>query len=301
MQATLTRREALLVGAGALLVVGRAPEFALAAPSACYGWPADAGDPPVLPYASIYQETQCWWMQGQTGLTAPAADFAFTSAHVHAGISYPTGETIVKINGAWQFDFVVRLHNFQGGHGKNVRGGGFLLGGMAQVPVPASLQNPASADVMWRSVLRPTPSVPNGKHENRFTFDTTSPNGKRMYQSGAWWTFVGQSGAPVPATARGWYASTDYTNITVKTPFRASAPLRAGQTVSYALAQGAKWAFAYADPDIHHGSKGTVIFENRTGETGSFVIPADAKVLLLGGWEKASDGWNAGVLRLPLA
>lgn len=255
----------------------------------------------MLPYPTIFQETQCWWQQGSTGLSAPGPSFPFTSAHVHLGVAYPTGETIVRVNGVWRFPFVARLHNFQGGHGKNVRGGNFLTGGtIPSVPVPASLQNPSSADVMWSSVLTSNASPSTGKKENRFTFDTTSPFGKRMYQSGAWWTFVGSSASAVPATARGWYASTDYTNATVKTPFRASSPLRAGSTVSYSLAEGATYAFAYADPDIHSGSKGAVIMENRTGASGSFTIPAGARVLLLGGWEKASDGWNAGVLWLPL-
>lgn len=275
---------------------------AAAHPAPTFGWPADAGTTPDLPYPTIFQETQGWWVQGRTGLSVPAADFPFTSAHVHLGVAYPTGETIMKISGLYRFPFVARLHEFVGGHGKNVRGGGFQLGSCCpSVAAPLFMQNPASADVMWVSQLNVDRSPGTGKHENRFTFDTTSPFGKRMYQSGAWWTFVGQPGAAVPATARGWYASTDYTNVTVKTPFRASAPLRPGQTVSYALAQGATHAFAYADPNIHAGSKGTVIFENRTGSSGSFTIPTGTSVLLLGGWEKASDGWNAGVLRLPLA
>jgi hypothetical protein len=279
--------------------------LALSAPAAAsptFGWPADAGTPPDLPYPTIFQETQGWWVQGRTSLTAPAADFPFASSHVHLGVAYGTGETISKVSGLWRFPFVARLHNFQGGHGKNVRGGGFQLGTCCpSVAAPSWMVNPDSPDEMWRGQLNVDRSPSPGSYENRFTFDTTSPFGKRMYQSGAWNACVGVTCSAKPATARGWYASTDYTNVTIKTPFKASAPLRAGQTVNYSLAQGAKWAFAYADPALHAGSKGTVIFENRTGDTGSFTIPAGARVLMIGGWEKASDGWNAGILRLPLA
>jgi hypothetical protein len=298
----VTRKEALMAagGLGAALALGRWPGSAYAADTPCYGWPAIAGDPPVLPYPTIYQETQGWWVQGRTSLSAPAADFPFTSAHVHAGVAYPTGETVTRVNNLWEWPFFCQLHNFQGGHGKNFRGGGFLDGSLQNVPAPPNMVNPQAATETWRGVLRTNSSPSNGKHENRFTFDTTGPFGKRMYQSGAWWTFVGVSPTPVPGLARGWYDGPGYTNAGVATGYRASAPLRAGQTVSYILREGAKWAFAYADADIHGGSKGTVIFENRMGD-GSFQIPAGARVLLLGGWEKASGGWNAGVLRLPLA
>jgi hypothetical protein len=295
----LTRREALVaaVGTGASLVFSR---FAFAADSACYGWPAIAGDAPVLPYPTMFFESQCWWVQGRTGLSAPDPDFPFTSVHVHLGLALPIGETVTRVNGMWEWPFFAQLHNFQGGHGKNVRGGGFLDGSLQNVPAPANMQNPATENETWRGTLRTSSSPTDGKHENRFTFDTTSPFGKRMYQSMAAWMYVGVPGALVPGTARGWYEGPQYTNVTMKTPFRASSPLRAGQTVSYGLAQGATHAFAYTDADIHHGSKGTVIFENRTGSSGSFAIPAGAKVLLLGGWEKSAAGWNGGVLRLPL-
>jgi hypothetical protein len=270
----------------------------------CFGWPPDAGPPPETPYATVYQETQGWWVQGATNLSAPADHFAFTSAHVHLGIAYPTGEMIQKIDGAYRFPFVARLHEFEGGRGNFVRGGNFQLGGtIPQFPAPDFMRDPAGPDVFFTGTLVSPKSPANGKHENRFTFDTTSPFGKRMYQSGAWLTFVNQAPVPVSATARGWYASTGYTNVTLKTAFRASTLAATGlpAKLTYSVAQGAKWAFAYLDADIHHGSKGTILFENRTS-AGAFELPGlepGAHVLLLGAWEKAGDGWNAGVLRLP--
>ena len=155
-----------------------------------------------------------------------------------------------------------------------------------------------------------------GKRENRFTADTTSPFGKRQYQSGAWNAYLNRVGAPVGYTARGWYASTGYTNFTFKDSnigtgkgFQASqlrdtcAP--ASVTVTYALAKGATHAFLYLDPSLHGGSKGRVIAENQTGSKGSFTFSTEGlasgvHVLLGGGWEKASDGWGAGVARLPI-
>jgi hypothetical protein len=303
----VTRREALLIGAGvgAALVFPRIP--AQAADSTCFGWPADAGSAPVLPYPTIFQETQCWWMNGNTGLSAPGANFAHDSWHVHAGIASPTGERLLPMSdGFFHFPCVLRLHNFQGGKGRFFRGGavpGLNPGGsgIPQIGLTAAMQNPQSADVMQTGLLKiPNGNPPAGQKELRFSLFTFSPTGKEMYQSGAWYTFVGTTPSAVGAVGRGWYVGAEYTNIGVGTKYRASAPLRAGQTISYSRAAGANWAFAYADPDIHHGSKGTVIFENRTAD-GTFVIPAGTKVLMVGAWEKRSDGWNAGVLRLPLA
>jgi hypothetical protein len=173
-----------------------------------------------------------------------------------------------------------------------------------------SIPIPSNEVTTWRTAAA-------GKYENRFTADTDSRfAGDRMYQSGAWNAYLNAAGAPVGWTARGWYVTTDYTNFSFKdssigsgTGFRAStlaatcAP-EPSATFTYALAEGATHAFGYLDANLHSGSKGTVIAENRTGETGTLtvntgILAAGTHVLLGGAWEKAIDGWNAGVARLP--
>jgi hypothetical protein len=254
----------------------------------------------------IFQESQEWWVPGNTELTAPAANFPFISNHVHLGVAWPQGEAIPS-QSRYEWDMFGQLHEYQGGHGKDVRGGAFLTWCCPSSPLPANLINPAldneTAVLHLSSSISGSLSV--GQHENRFTLDSTSPQGKRAYQSGAWWACVGcSSGSAHSATARGWYLDTGYTNVSLKTPFRASTIQTTGlpSTLSYGIAQGATHAFAYVDADIHSNLKGTVLFENRTGDSGSFSLPTLAPgnhVLLLGAWEKGATGWNAGVLRLP--
>jgi hypothetical protein len=177
------------------------------------------------------------------------------------------------------------------------------------------LKNPASHVEAAEVVLHSDRKPGTGKRENRFTFDTTSKHGKRMYQSGAWNALIAAPAAPVGITARGWYESTGYTNVSLKDSnlgagkgFRASvlasSPVPDAWMLSYALGEGAKFFFAYVDPNIHAGSKGIVVAENKTGTSGSIVVNTaglepGVHVLLVGGWEKSTDGWNAGVLRLP--
>jgi hypothetical protein len=258
-------------------------------------------------------ETQGWWVQGQTSLAAPAADFAFTSTHVHLMIPFPMGERIVvPASGGYSWPYLAQFHNGVGGTVRQVRSGftnvPSTLGCCPKDPnyqgVPINVQDQRHAGTIvveaervngWRTVT--------GQREARFTADTTSKFGKRMYQSGAWHTVFNVPGMGVGFTARGWYEGPGYTNVTLTTKTRASTLATTGlpSTLSYALDQGAKWAFAYIDPNIHAGSKGLILFENRVGG-GSFTLPAlspGVHVLLLGGWEKVATGWNAGVLRLP--
>jgi hypothetical protein len=261
-------------------------------------------------------ETQGWWVQGQTGLTAPAADFPFTSTHVHLMVPFPIGEQFVcpPTSTGVSWPYLMQSHNGVGGTVRQVRAG--FVG-------PSSSDTSIPNDPNFKNVpittqdFRHSGAIPfnatkvngwcayTGNAEGRFTADTTSPfDDKRQYNSSAYHMKLNQPGAPVGITARGWYEGPGYTNVTLTTKTRASTLATTGlpSTLSYSLAQGATWAFAYIDPDIHAGSKGTVLFENRTGSGGSFslpVLPPGIHVLLLGGWEKAGAGWNAGVLRLP--
>ncbi|MGI8606876.1 MAG: hypothetical protein ACR2L0_06950 [Gaiellaceae bacterium] len=171
-----------------------------------------------------------------------------------------------------------------------------------------SIPIPASTVSSWQAFT--------GKRENRFTADTTSPFGKRQYQSGAWHAYLNRTGAPVGYTARGWYATTGYTNFSFKdSNIGTGKGFQASQlrdtcapdvvTVTYALAKGATHAFLYLNPNLHGNSKGTVIAENKTGSKGSFTfstvgLASGVHVLLGGGWEKGSDGWGAAVARLPI-
>lgn len=301
----LTRKELLAAGVaigGIGLAMGRLglPEEAEAASFVPFGWPQAAGTA-TTPHPSIYLESQGWWHQGDPGAARPGADWAHTSSHVHWGLAFPLGELAVKEAGTWRFPGFAQLHNFQGGTAHWQRGG-FLAGDGSSAQQVGLNWKPTSVDEARRVDRIQTANAATGVKEARFTINTTSPFGKRMYQSTGWRGWLTGTPAATGATARGWYASTDYTNITIKTPFRASAPLRAGQTIAYSCAQGGNFPFAYADPNLHAGSKGTVLLEATAPRTsGTVTIPAGAKVLLIGCWERGPDGWNAGVLRVPLA
>jgi hypothetical protein len=161
------------------------------------------------------------------------------------------------------------------------------------IPIPASVVN------SWRSFT--------GQRENRFTTDTSSADGgKRQYQSCSCNAFLNAPGAPVSVRARGWYQGGDYVDIVLRTPFRASTLQTAGlpSTLNYTIASGATMASAYVDPDFHHGSAGIVLFEYRTGSSGTFTIPALAPGnhrLVLVGIERVGAGASAGVLSIPFS
>jgi hypothetical protein len=307
-----TRKEFIAAagGVGAAAVLARFPELAEAAEFRSLGSPPELDF--TYPEPRVFMETQCWWVEGQTGLLVPGSDFPFTSIHDHLGMNFPMGERVVfpAAGQGYDWKYLAQFHNDVGATVRGVRGGGFQMGCEGIVYDPASRgvkvtqqdqrlvgnlhMTPCTVD-LWRSKT--------GTFENRFTSDTTSKFGQRMYQSGAWNAQFNIAGAPVGFTGRGWYQGADYTNITLATKTRASILAAGGlpNSLSYSIANGAKFAFAYIDPNIHAGSKGTVLFENRTA-VGAFTLPPLAPglhILLLGAWEKIGTGWNAGVLRLP--
>jgi hypothetical protein len=252
-------------------------------------------------------ETQSWWVQSKTGLAAPAANFPFISNHVHLMVSYPIGEQIAANRGRYAFNTWGQIHKGVGAIAKSIRGGNFQQDGT--LPSCGFSKKVTLADESYFCTLSRVADVPAGKHENRFTFDTTSPFGKRQYQSGAWNTFVGMPGAPVGITARTWYEGSGYGNISIRdsnlgtgTGFRSryfrDLCVPPSWAITYSLAQGTKWTFFYVDPDIHHGTKGKVIAENKTGSSGSVTISglaAGTHKLAFGAWEKATGGWSGVV------
>jgi hypothetical protein len=279
-----------------------------------------------FPEPRVCAETQGWWLDSTTtgGVPeAPPVDAAFRSTHVHLMVPFPMGERLLlPASGGYSWPYYSQIHNGVGGTSEQVRGGAFQFGSCC--PKDPALSNraitsedqqltgsipiPASTVDAWRAFT--------GKRENRFTADTTSPFGKRQYQSGAWHAYLNSTGAPVGYTARGWYASTGYTNFSFKdSNIGTGKGLQASQlrdtcapasvTMTYSLAQGATLAFLYLDPSLHGGSKGTVVAENKGGSKGSFTfstvgLASGVHVVLGGAWEKGPDGWGAAVARLPI-
>jgi hypothetical protein len=261
-------------------------------------------------------------MQGNTSYSAPQPNFATDSTHVHGMTPYPLGERLIvpPPGSGYDWFFLSQFHNDIGGATRGVRGlsfqdlGGFgcciLAEGSSGVKITTDDQKltgkihvPSNRPDAWRNASP-------GTYESRFTTDTTSRFGNRQYNSTRWFAQLNTPGAPVIARARGWYACGEYVDATLTTKTRAltlanGTAIFPGKTLTYSIGAGALWAFAYIDPDIHHGSKGTVLFENRTGSSGSFVVPpleSGIHVLLLGSWEKVSGcggGWNGGVERIP--
>jgi hypothetical protein len=240
-------------------------------------------------------------------------------------VPFPMGEKVnIPASGGYSWPYYSQLHNGGGGTVTQVRGGQWQLGPCctkdplinnrpivdADEAFSGSIPIPSNEVTDWRNAAP-------GKYENRFTTDTNSKfNGDRQYMSGAFNAYLNMLGAPVGYTGRGWYRGIEYTNFSFKdssigsgTGFRAStlastcAP-EPSATFTYSLAEGATHAFAYLNANLHAGSKGTVLFENRTGDTGTITVNTGAltagnKVLLGGAWEKGVDGWGAGAARLP--
>ena len=252
-------------------------------------------------------ETQWWGLNGAS-LPAPA-NAPFDSSHMHLMIAYPIGETIIPVSGSYEFPFYAQLHNFQGGNSNFVRGGNFLSGG--DIPQIGWEWRPTSVDESRSGTLRKANSgISCSKCENRFTLNGNAPFGGRSYQSGAWWTFRSGTPGPVSMTARGWSQAGDYVNITIKdsnlgsgTGFRTSyfrdQCVPDPWTITYSLAQGATHAFFYLNPNLHAGSKGIVVVENKTGSSGTVNIPRvlapGTHKLMFGAWEKAGNIISAGV------
>jgi hypothetical protein len=273
------------------------------------------------PEPRVFLDNQGWWLDGHLTTADPdPVAMAFESVHSHGGANYPLGERVV-LNCAdpqpYAWDYVAQAHENVGGSVRGFRGGGFLgVGDGGGLTYDAQMPHVKFDDPNWRfagaleheatDVASWCKAAP-GVYENRFTFDITSKYGKRQYMSGAWNAFLNAPGQPVGYTSRGWYEGPGYTNVTMKAKAQAHTLANGtwyapGKLVPYSLAQGANWAFAYIDADIHHGSKGLVVMEMRKGTSGSFALPAlepGDHTLLLGGVERAAAGWNAGVMRIP--
>src|SRR6266498_1513513 len=88
-----------IVAAAAIVAGGFFDGHAKAASAnpAIYGAPAamvNAGKVCPTSAPCIFQETQDWWVPGNTSLTAPASNFPFISQHDHLGVAWPQGEAI---------------------------------------------------------------------------------------------------------------------------------------------------------------------------------------------------------------
>jgi hypothetical protein len=311
------RVQLLVLAAVALLAGGFFDGHARAAPA--YGCAPELASLD-FPEPRVCVEAQAWWMQGNTSLSAPGASFARDATHVHTMTPYPHGERVFLPPAGQGFAWHVLsiFHNDIGGVTRGVRGGGFQDRGGSCCPLaPGSsgLQITTNDQRLRTTHFTPADVVngwrtQTGVGESRITTDTTSRFGARQFTSSRYFTDLNQPAAPKILKARGWYACGDYVDAQLNTKTRASTlangtAIKPGQTLSYSIGAGALWAFAYIDPDLHAGSKGTVLFENRTGSSGSFIVPPltpGPHVLMIGGWEKIAGcggGWNAGVLRVP--
>jgi len=284
---------------------------AQAASFAPYGCPPELASL-AFPEPRACIDLQSWWQP-----VFDPATFATNSMHVHDDPPFPYGEQLIlpAAGQGYSWPFLGQWHNQVGGSLRSCRGGGFQFPSTipsdpscagkkiteqdmrlaGAIPIPASVVN------SWRSFT--------GQRENRFTNDTSSADGgKRQYESCACNAFLNAPGKPVKFTVRGWYqpvaGSGEYVNLTVNTPFRASTLSTIGlpNTISYSLAQGATMASAYIDADLHHGSKGLVLFEFRTGSSGTFTLPTltpGLHRLLIGGIERVGAGASGGFANIP--
>lgn len=302
----------------------------------CFGAPG--GVRSDYPEPRVFGEAQNWWHEGLPSNMLSNIDDAMSANHIHNGICVPQGETIVPEvdyagHPAIAIQMVGKAHNNVGGVLKNARGG--LESGTTGVWWPGDVHplplgwKPVSDDETrvlpeGYQTLSRLQSIGCGRHEGRYTIDTTERHGRRQYQSFGVQMYVpckpGQSPNPYRGTDlfifRGWYQGGNYVNVNFAdesghsyTGFRASDmsdPIPDDWTVRYSLAQGANRALVSVDPDIHHGSFGTVIQRSTgTGPFNATIHAADftpgIHKLMIAGCENVSSpaGESCGVGVIP--
>lgn len=243
-----------------LALIGAGFQHGHARAATAFGCPAQLASLD-FPEPRVCLETQGWWLQGASATLPPNA--AVASTHVHLMIPFPLGERVaIPTSGGFSWPYYAQFHNGQSGTVRQVRGGAWQLSSCCPkdpnylgVPISSVDQSHVGSIPIASSLLGAWRSA-TGKRENRFTADTTSPFGKRQYQSGAWNAYLNAPGAPVGFTARGWYEGPGYSNFTFKDSnigsgvgFRASelASICAPSSVSltYSLAEGTSLAFLF--------------------------------------------------------
>lgn len=267
---------AVLIAALAAVVGAYLAQGARAA--TCSGAPA--GVRAEYPEPRVFTEAQSWWLEG-TG-DPLNVEGAMEANHVHLGLCYPQGETILAEDGLYPWSLQGKLHEFGGGSAGFVRGGGFLEPGATWSDGSGASGFPWSPVVpdettVFTEATRAAKVVRCGRRENRFTLNATGPQGRRQFQSFGLQTYVpctsGRSREDYRSSDvmifRSWYEGADYTNVSLVdesahaySGFQASGmadPVPLGWRVKVKLAAGANRYLVAVDPDLHHGTFGVVV------------------------------------------
>lgn len=252
--------------------------FALLIPAQANAVPAFGvwDDYPITDFSEprACADSQAWWLEGAGDVTVNIED-AMRASHLHYGACFPFMETWAEEDSKFVLPVKNQMHQFVGGHSKNVGGLGFEDGGAVKDtfnPVWA----PQSVDeVRFSTLVRNSSSVKVcGRRETRGHLEGISNNGgERMFNSFGWQSLV-------PCTAgrsrgdqrgpgiifRGWYVGGDYSNITFTDDFRGDTGFRATQMddpvvgdlkLKINLGAGAnKWVVS-VNPNVHGGSFGS--------------------------------------------
>ena len=320
----------------ALAVLGVGLAFAAAQPAGaepesylCAGAPPDYPDP-FYPEPRVFLESQGWWSAGRT---SPGG----ASTHIHVGLCFPQGVAWnPDADGKVRLDFRIMLHNAFNYRVARFRGGiaccDAISGGGAQFDDTSAETKALIASAMPNGSVYVTKVLDvhgagsDGRKEARFTVDLRNGrNGRRLFQSAGWQSYVDNPDTTVVAdyrsrdivTARGWYEGFGYTNSTYGDFYCAASP----PTVSglwrpkVKMAPGSGGARvtshrAHIDPDFHAGSAGWVVkrglgsFEGRlsidTTRLGNglhkLVLVANARQIRR---DRIANGTSSGVQVIP--
>lgn len=321
----------------ALAVLGLGLPFAAAQPAGaepdsylCAGAPADYPDP-FYPEPRVFLESQGWWSAGRT---APGG----ASTHIHVGLCFPQGVAWnPDADGKVRLDFRIMLHNafnyrvarFRGGIAccDAIPGGGARFDDTSAETKALIASSMPNGSVYLTKVLDVHGAGSDGRKEARFTVDLRNGrNGRRMFQSAGWQSYVDNPDTTVVGdyrsrdivTARGWYEGFGYTNSTYGDFYCAATP----PTVSglwrpkVKMAPGSGGARvtshrAHIDPDFHAGSAGWVVerglgsFEGRLAIDTTRLANGLHKLVLIANARKLArfdgiaDGTSSGVQVIP--
>lgn len=297
---------------------------------ACVGAPE--GVRSNYPEPRLFEESQSWWLQNGTPAQILTMPGAMDAIHVHLGVCFPQGETILEDN----FSFKGTLHNqvgavsnwvrygFVGGEHGPGHPGGNLAGhenGFPWTPTdPVEEVKFFDFGGSYESLIGGT----CGRKEFRASLNVDSTRfHKRQYQSFGSQAYTlckpGQQSNNYRDSDvmifRGWYDGPGYTNVAYSdesghegnglhaSDFYGAVPQN--WQVKFGTSDVVDRWMLTVDPDVHHGSLGTVVAQGQSSISGQWaaipvteLTPGIHKLALIG-CQQAELGTNCGVGVIP--
>jgi hypothetical protein len=262
----------------------------------CLGAPADEPNGGMYPEPRIFLENQAWWQ--------PTVSGTENHGHIHTAAciprpTWPDG-TPIEVTGSMPLAIRTILHDNPGFlrysrvHMTTAAANhiGMFTGVIGQNCVEGGPNwNQATLGCVWWTTgsVDTTISEYDGYQEFRVGSNVrqTQAAGDTMFSTGAWMVYLA-NGKPVRnfhhnaagtsldwTAGSGWYLGANYEIARLQSPLPYS--LAGSWTFSIALVPGAHGAdpthgFVSVDPDFHHGSVGTVLYDGSAPTTRTITL-----------------------------